>query len=349
MRNMLLVGSIPYDTPKEVFESFGRQLGTHLEAMPDGEVGPRAHWASRVHYQVFAGHPDLEIVGRPRPDNGIERLNPHDDTDRWTFRVKENIDVVRFGNPGWRLGFARDAVNSYFVFQVMKEKGILPQHLRFQVSLPMVNSVLPPRVLPVKGDIERFRPGYEAALKSEVEKIVEKIPAEELAIQWDCSTEIQDVYGGVPDLPYETRIERNVSQVRNLSPSIPEGVMLGYHLCFGTLGGWPRFSPSDLGETVRLANAIHEASGRRVDWIHIPTLNTIDEKFYAPLAGLKAPGTKIYLGMIHNMDTFADRVSVAKRYVADFGIAAFCGFGRMSPTELGRVLDDHIQAAKLSG
>ena len=50
--------------------------------------------------------------------------------------------------PGWRLGFARDAVNSYFVFNAMKERGVLPRHLRFQVSIPMVSSVLPPRIFP---------------------------------------------------------------------------------------------------------------------------------------------------------------------------------------------------------
>ena len=57
---------------------------------------------------------------------------------------------VRFGDPGWRLGYARDALNSYFVFKTMKEKGVLPAHLRFQVSVPMVNSVLPPRIFPDK-------------------------------------------------------------------------------------------------------------------------------------------------------------------------------------------------------
>jgi hypothetical protein len=55
---------------------------------------------------------------------------------------------VRFGDPGRRLGYARDAVNSYFVFRVMKEKGVLPPHIRFQVPIPMVNSVLPPRIFP---------------------------------------------------------------------------------------------------------------------------------------------------------------------------------------------------------
>jgi hypothetical protein len=173
---LLLIGSIPLDTPKEVFETFGAPLGRYLAAVPDGEVGPRSHWISRIHYQVFAAHPEFEVLARPRPDNGVERQFPHDNTDRWQFKVRDGVERVRFGDPGWRLGFARDAVNSYFVFQTLKEKGVLARHLRFQVSMPMVNSALPPRVFPVPGDLDKIKPGYEAALRAEVARIVDKIP-----------------------------------------------------------------------------------------------------------------------------------------------------------------------------
>ena len=325
---LLLVGSIPLDTPQDVFETFGAPLGRFLSAVPDGEVGPRSHWISRIHYQVFAGHPEFDILAHPRPDNGVERLNPHDNSDRWQFKVRDGVERVRFGDPGWRLGFARDAVNSYFVFRTLKEKGVLPRHLRFQVSMPMVNSALPPRVFPVEGDLDKIKPGFEAALRAELAKIVEKIPAEELAIQWDCATEVQDAYGAIPQLPRESMIERNVAQVRNLSPGIPEEVALGYHLCFGTLGGWPRFQPETLSETVKLANAFLEASGRRVDWIHIPLLDTEDEAFFAPLKDLNPRGARVYLGAIHNMERFRQRVALARKYLPEFGLAAYCGFGR---------------------
>jgi hypothetical protein len=343
---LLLVGSIPYDTPQEVFETFGKPLGRYLSAMPDGEVGPRSHWISRIHYQVLAGHPELEVLAHPRPDNGIERLNPHDNTDRWEFKVRDSVARVRFGDPGWRLGFARDAINSYFVFQTLKEKGVLPRHLRFQVSMPMVNSALPPRVFPVADDLDKIKPGFEAALRAEVAKMVEKIPPKDLAIQWDCSAEVQDVYGAVPQFPREGAIERNVAQIRNIVPRIPEDVALGYHLCFGTLGGWPRFQPDTLSETVKLANAFLAASGRRVDWIHIPLLDTSDEAFFAPLAELEAGRTRVYLGAIHNMERFGERVALARKYLPEFGLAAYCGFGRNPVSELPGILDDHVKAAE---
>jgi len=38
--------------------------------------------------------------------------------------------------------------------------------------------------------------------------------------------------------------------VRALSPHIPAAVTLGYHFCFGTLGGWPRL-PSVLADHLK--------------------------------------------------------------------------------------------------
>ncbi|HEX4407832.1 MAG TPA: hypothetical protein VH206_03565 [Xanthobacteraceae bacterium] len=346
---LLLVGSIPFDTPQEVFETFGAPLAPYLFAIPDGEVGPRRHWISRVHYQILAAHPELEVVQHPAPDaNGVEQQHPRNAGDAWWFKVRDGVKAVRFGDPGWRLGYARDAVNSYFVFKTLKDKGVLPPHLRFQVSIPMVNSVLPPRIFPNRDDLARIRPGYEAATRAEIAMICEKIPARELAIQWDCSTEIQDSYGAVPGFPLEGGVERNLEQVRNISPHIPPDVALGYHFCFGTLGGWPRFQPDDLGQAVKLANAVVTASNRKVDWIHIPVLDRSDDAFYAPLAALQPQGARVYLGAIHNMARFKERLAVARKYLPDFGLGAYCGFGRQPPSELHNILADHLTAVKLA-
>lgn len=347
--DLMLVGSIPLETSKEVFETFGRPLGPYMNALPDGEVGPRKHWISRVHYQVFALHQDIEVLRRPRPDNGVERLNPHDASDGWLFRVKPDAGQIRFGDPGWRLGFAADAINSYYIFQSLKDRRALPEHLRFQVSMPSVNSVLAPRIFESMSDVEKLAPAYLAALQAELDKILEKIPANELAIQWDCANEVSEAYGAVPQVPKASALERSLPQIRSLSPHIPAGALLGYHLCFGTLGGWPRFSPPDLGEAVKLANALVEASGRRVDWIHIPLLDRADDAFVAPLADLKPRGARVYLGAIHHMESFRARIAAAKKYLPSFGVAAYCGFGRSPVEQMPAVLQEHLQAVKELG
>jgi hypothetical protein len=345
-QRLMLVGSIPLETPPQVFDMFGSTIGRYMAAMPDGEPGHRQHWISRLHYEVFAAHPDLEVVAHPAPENGVERLHPRDARDSWRFRVKPGVEQVRFGDPGWRLGFARDAVNSYFMFRTLRDQGKLPKHLRFQVSMPFVNSELPPRLFPEPADLDRIRPGYTEALAAELDNILRLIPNEDLAIQWDCSTELQDAYGALR-LPKETAIERNIGQVRALSPRIPETVLLGYHMCFGTLGGWPRFAPDDLSGVVDMANAFIAESGRRVDWMHIPCLDRTDDAFYEALADLKPQGARIYLGMVHNMGNFPERLKAARKYLSEFGVGGYCGFGRHTAAQMQTVLQDHVKAAEL--
>jgi hypothetical protein len=46
----------------------------------------------------------------------------------------------------------------------------------------------------------------------------------------------------------------------------------------------------DLSGAVTLANAFIEASGRHVDWMHIPALDRSDDAFFTPLEGLKSQG-----------------------------------------------------------
>lgn len=37
--NVLLVGSVPFDSVEEVLETCARTLGAHAFALPDGEIG----------------------------------------------------------------------------------------------------------------------------------------------------------------------------------------------------------------------------------------------------------------------------------------------------------------------
>jgi hypothetical protein len=344
---LLLVGSVPLETVEEVLRNFGPPLGSYLNSIPDGEVGTRKWWVARLQFEVFNGHPELEVLTRPAPDGGVERLFPRDVTDRWGFRVKDGVDVVRFGHAGWRLGFAKDAISSYFVFRTLKEKGVIPKAVRFQIAMPLVNSVVTKHIFPTAGDLEKVRPGYEEALGEEIKAIVRKLPADDIALQWDCCYEINDVYSSANEMDLQKAIERNIGQITRLSSLVPESIQLGVHFCFGTLGGWPRFAPDDLGAAVELANAAITKAGRRLDWVHIPTLDTINEGFYAPLKTLQPHGARIYLGLIHSMGTFEKRFELAHKYLHDFGVAAFCGFGREPVSSLPSIIKDHLTAVDI--
>src|SRR5262249_51731729 len=160
---------------------FGAPLGRHLPAMPDGEVGERRSWVNRFSYLLFSGHCDLETLRRPPKVDGVEQLIPVKRGESWQFRVRPGVERVRFGLPGLRLRPARAAPNSFFIFRPLREQGLFPADVRFQVSIPMVNSVIRPLYFPTPGDIDKVRPGFEAALAAEIEVIVRRIPARDLA------------------------------------------------------------------------------------------------------------------------------------------------------------------------
>jgi hypothetical protein len=212
----------------------------------------------------------------------------------------------------------------------------------------MVNSVVRPLYFPDPKDLDRVRPGFEESLAAEMKVIYERIPPLDLAIQWDCAWEVQAVSGGA-GTTNEAAIGTHVAPIARLSREIPAGVQLGFHFCFGTFGGWPAFAPGTLSPTVDLANAAIASAGRHVDWAHIPTLDTTDEKFYAPLARLDAKGARIYLGAIHSMASLRPRLAVARKFLPEFGLAAYCGFGRTPPGELPQILKDHLAALDIAG
>jgi hypothetical protein len=38
---------------------------------------------------------------------------------------------------------------------------------------------------------------------------------------------------------------------------------------------------------------------------------------------------------------------VARKFVPDFGLGAYCGFGRTPPDQLPQLLDDHLKALEM--
>ena len=348
MSDLLLVGSVPLPTAEDVMTRCAGAFGAHLHTLPDGEIGDRRYWVTRMHFRVFNGHQDIDTVQRPLPDDGIERLIPHGIGDIWKFRVKTGVAAVHFGEPGARLGYAQDAISSYFVFRTLREQGVIPAHMRFQVGMPLPVSAVSYINWPDAADVHKVRPGFEAALQAEVDAMLAAIPHDDLAIQWEAVWEVGDVYGHFPQLPPAGAIERNLGQIRALVPQLPAAVQLGYHLCFGTFGKWPRVDSDDLGPAVALANAMIAASGRRVDWLHLPAAPVLAESYYAPLAALEPQGARVYLALIHNMDSFRERLAAARRFLPDFGLGAYCGFGRLSADELKAVMHDHVNALAIA-
>lgn len=236
---LLLVGSVPFDAAQEVMLTASEKFGEHLDCIPDGEVLDRRYWILRMAFQLFNGHAALETLHRPDAPPGGEKLIPASREDVWRFRLKPRIERLSFDMPGWRLGYAKDAQSSYAIFSALKREGRIRPQARFQVSLPATNSVVNPSIFGTdERELAIIRAGFQESLVAETRKVCEIVPPEELAVQFDCSFEVTDVHGAT-GLPIEGSIGRNVAQFVELTAAVSPGAQLGFHLCFGTFGGWP--------------------------------------------------------------------------------------------------------------
>jgi len=133
---------------------------------------------------------------------------------------------------------------------------------------------------------------------------------------------------------------------------VPEDALLGYHFCFGTWGGWPKSNAPDIGICVRLANEAVARAGRRVDYVHMPVMPDAGDAFFVPLADLAIGDTRPYLGIVldDGLDQFERRARGVRRYLADFGIASYCGWGREDPARLPEILTNlRASAERLPG
>src|SRR5260370_1246103 len=178
--------------------------------------------------------------------------------------------------------------------------------------------------------------GFTGLVERELARLLAVIPAGDLAIQWDIAFETLDIEGVVPWAPHEGGWERFAAAVDALPRLIPDDVLVGYHLCYGTNPEWPMYEARDMSVLVRMANYAFAASGRPMDWVHMAgprLLRSEDERFFRPLADLAGGDTRVFLGIVLPVDGelgLRRREATARKFLPDFGVALYCGF-RVAP------------------
>jgi hypothetical protein len=107
-----------------------------------------------------------------------------------------------------------------------------------------------------------------------------------------------------------------------------------------------------MGLLVRMANHAVSHSGRTVDWFHLAGpryLRSEDDGFFRPLADLSPGDARVYLGIVLPLDGVPGlerRQATASRYLTDFGVAMYCGFGRQPGTDGMETMREHARAAR---
>ena len=322
-----LVGSVAMENAEQVFRALCGELGPWLKRVPDGETGKRYHW---IYWQrqMLLDHPDMEI------DPEAEPLMLY----QWDGKLVRKTELVRF-RPGvdpakvtFETGYGAAALESYQTFRALREEGVIPPGVRFQVSLPTPMASGFMYVSP--NSLDDYLPAYERALLAALGEILAGIAHEDLSIQWDVCQEVLIFEDYFPQRPADYK-EQIFAELARLGAAVPEDVELGYHLCYGSPKDEHLVMPKDTGLLVEIANGLAGRLERRLDFLHLPVpRDRTDADYFAPLRQLALlAAATLYLGLIHHGDHDGDlaRAARAREVVPDFGIASECGWGRTDP------------------
>ena len=338
-----LCGSIPLDDANEVFEAVGHGLGNLVRRIPDGETAQRISWLGWQDH-VFEGDPNFEAI----QSEGDYRAATTPEWMRNTtwFKLKDGIDPATVDiRP---LDYAKHAIESYAQFKAKKDAGVVDGGARFMAAIPAPFNILNSAIAP--DDRLRIEPRFEARMFGEIDEIAAAIPHNEFALQWDCAQDMQ-AYDGARktyfDNPREGLIERWV----RIGNRVPADIELGYHLCYGSLGGKHFVEPKDMGNMVEAANGIFAGVSRSIEFIHMPVpVERDDDAYFEALKDLELPPeTKLFLGLVHDSDGAAGtrkRMATADKYCSDYGISTECGFGRREPETVAPLIGLHAELAK---
>ncbi|MCI0155301.1 hypothetical protein KNO15_01115 [Leifsonia shinshuensis] len=343
IRGAHLVGSVNLPDAATVFRTVSDLLGDRLRRIPDGEVGERFYWIQfqTARFDTMSGLSRIAV--EPYYLRGIFDGRP--------FRLDDGVDADDLVFPD--LGYAEAALDSYAEFARLRARGVIAAGTRFQVSLPTPAAVIGAFIVPE--DRAAIEPAYERALFAELARILDGIPLADLAVQWDTAVEFALLEGRMEPWFAESGtgqvldgvVERAVRQ----AAAVPDGVEVGYHLCYGDVEEQHFVQPTDAGRLAEVITGVLAAAPRPISFFHLPVpIERDDAAYFAPLAAVELPQeTELYLGLLHHedgVDGARRRAAAAATAQPRFGVATECGFGRGPSERTTGLLELHAAVAQ---
>ncbi|KAL9040661.1 MAG: hypothetical protein Q9214_004395 [Letrouitia sp. 1 TL-2023] len=333
---VLLVGSVPLASAEAVFTKSCSALPQRLQAIPDGETGIRSRYVGWQR-ESFPKETIRFLWGGTQQSSSTSA--------QYTI---ESVAPTRYDDV---------AIQSYEKLIKLRNQGLVPRDVRFQVSLPSPFSVIQGNIRPeFQMSLE---PLYEQHFKDSLLRIVNEISNEDLAIQWDLCFDVIALefdrrgMAEAPQLPGEqwkaqfSPVKQGIlDRLVEVCTLVPPAVSMGFHLCYGDFRHRHIVEPIDLSLLVDLANSIFSRTGKRHKqvWFHMPVpKDRKDEAYFAPLRDLRlGENGRLYLGLVHANDEVGthERILAAQSiYKRAFGVATECGLGRTPEEEIDGIFE----------
>src|SRR6478672_9142939 len=307
-----LVGGLKAPDAEAAMRTAAGILGRHLRSVTDGETGDRSQW---IFWQI----------GRLTAIDGIEMAG-----------LSENPDAEN---------------EDYRVYRQLREEGVIPADVKFQVSIPTPYATVVAWV-PVETQ-EMFFPVYADAIAAEVRDIARTVDRDDLVIQYDVAVEFGVLTASFPAAGNLAEKKYIIEALQQALEDVPAGVERGLHLCYGDYKHRHFHAPEDLSVCVALANGV----GAAADFIHMPVDRETGREaaYHEPLRDLSPVPKRLALGVIdYEGDPQRTRELVAAASAGSggmtFEVATECGMARIdergpgSPT-LEQLLTLHAEVA----
>lgn len=211
------MGSVEGKTAEDVFRLCLSGMPGRLKRLPDGETGVRNYFV-RFQYDAI-----------PEFVRATFRVNqPPLSRDFTAEEVERGLRIIREADI--QTGYDDAALDSYQTFKRLKEEGVIPADVKFQVCLPTFTSIVGVFVAtPFQAAME---PAYEAALFKALRRIQDEIPPEQLAIQIDLAVEVF-YFENVWQEPWYGDKGYVPTYISRMADQIDDGVDYGFHTCYG--------------------------------------------------------------------------------------------------------------------
>ena len=335
-RSVLLVGSMPFRDESTAMAIALEELGDHLWAVPDGEIGERTDacpggtrsaWVQTIMDRCEADTETWKVV-RPARRNAAGYAADYRSGPRLEPRRRPR-DIVEHLDFGW----ATAALDSYPEFCRLRDGANRPD-LRFQIGLPTGLGATFGMMSP--SNALRYAGAFNRRLALEANAILTHTEPGDAIIQIEVPGELAMAHR-LPKPLVGLAVRSVVTLIEQIEPLAPIGV----HLCFGDLNNEALISPAALDRTVHFANTLigRWPAGHELAYVHAPLAEAaepppLERSYYEPLGGLRVPdGVRFVAGFVHpgrsdeEHRTILEHIESIRGETVD--VASSCGLGRI--------------------
>ena len=336
-------GSVNLPDAETVMREISARIPTGVRRITDGETGDRNYWIS---FQIakFQQMPEFETVASGR---AYETAADAPDMPRLRLAEGASADTIEWPN----LGYADAYTESFETFDALQQQGTIPAGVRMQLQYPTPLASVAGTIAPE--DLPAVAPAYEQALFADLDTLLDRLPHDRVAVQWDIAVEMGALEGAMGMAIPMDQIAPGI--VRCLE-RVPDDVPAGLHLCYGDYGHEHWKQPGSLQMQVDLVNAVTASARRRLDFVSFTVPQDRDDRaYFEPLGDLtvgadteldfalvpyhptdQAPGTTAR--QIEHVDT---ALAASPNGAREWGICTECGMGRVDAGDVPELLDLH--------